>query len=150
LGFLYLWPLPLICRTPHHFFLSSAEQLLLLSNNRDNYNNKTFLTATGTYITHWWVGNILLDGLAGFNEGTTLTRFGELIFKFMIWLDVEIFNPCTTQEKMVWNKEITWTGSLSYKLSVPKKKTQEAVLPGGLEIRFKSLGGLAIWSKNCY
>ena len=28
---------------------------------------------------------------------------------------------------------------------MPKKKTQEAVLPGGLEIRLRSLGGLAIW-----
>jgi hypothetical protein len=34
-----------------------------------------------------------------------------------------------------------------YKLSVPKKKTQDAVFPDGLEIRFKSLGGLAIYVK---
>ena len=38
----------------------------------------------------------------------------------------------------------------SYKLSVPKKKTQDAVFPDGLEMRFKSLGGLAIYMKSNY
>ena len=34
--------------------------------------------------------------------------------------------------------------NIHYKLSVPKKKTHEAVLPVGFEILFRSFGGLAI------
>lgn len=33
-------------------------------------------------------------------------------------------------------------------MSVPKKKTHDAVFPDGLEIRFKSFGGLAICKKS--
>lgn len=38
---------------------------------------------------------MLLDGLAGLDEGSTLARLGELVLEFVVRLDVEILYPGT-------------------------------------------------------
>lgn len=86
---------------------------------------------------------MFFDCLASFNEGTALAGFGELILVLVVRFNVEVLNPGTAENVFFLagtNKMVEKT----HKLSVPKKKTQEALFPEGFEMRLRSLGGLAI------
>jgi hypothetical protein len=45
--------------------------------------------------THSRIDDVFFNGLAGIKEGTSLARFGELVFVFIVGFDVEILNPST-------------------------------------------------------
>ena len=101
--------------------------------------------------THCWIDYVFFNGLAGIKEGTSLARFGELVFVFIVGFDVEIFNP-STKSQMRNGCEYILSFKLSklttYKLSVPKKKTHEDGLADGLEVLLRSFGGFAICQKT--
>ena len=45
--------------------------------------------------THCWVDYVFFNGLTGILEGTGLTRFGELVFVFIVGFNVKILDPST-------------------------------------------------------